>query len=264
MVDADSSGRDRARQSYQAADSFKGSNVIKQVVPRTVDQTAKDKTEWERVSFEGAFEGTTIPTLNRQQKCKNCSKLYLKSPVSTHMRTARSRADSEESGSSTRDSVGLGSFDDLGSIDTDGPSGWSEGTSWNDTQELQSAYSGDVLSEGEEIGGVKDSIHSQSRIANSCAALKLCCCGEQGCKCCCIQAQYNAPGPQELRFFPLPIDFRTFVDCEGANEVIPDFCGPECRWSHRLREEFELGKQFTAKMKQHKEKKLNFVSTNQN
>jgi len=71
----------------------------------------------------------------------------------------------------------------------------------------------------------------------------VCSCGEMGCRCRC---DAGGPGPMELRFFPLPLDFRELVGLEEKAEEDFAFCCPECEWSHRLKQEMELGKRWVT------------------
>jgi len=73
----------------------------------------------------------------------------------------------------------------------------------------------------------------------------MCDCGEDGCQCLCSAQQGS--GPADVSFFALPSNIRELA---GVEDPMPGrrFCGPECRWSHQVKEELELGKLVKRKL----------------
>jgi len=78
---------------------------------------------------------------------------------------------------------------------------------------------------------------------------KPCSCGETDCSCRCLEelAGLDSPGPRDLRFFPTAQDFRNLAGLSDEPCEEPTFCSPECRWSYRAREEYEMAKKYSRR-----------------
>jgi len=80
----------------------------------------------------------------------------------------------------------------------------------------------------------------------------MCACGEWGCTCRCSPG--CGPSPRELRFFPLNVD--PYLDTAGGGsdkpKEDPRFCSPECQWSFRARQEFQIGQRVTLESRRRK------------
>jgi len=114
-----------------------------------------------------------------------------------------------------------------------GPAGWgneADSPVWSNTSSSHSSYSSSP-------GGTPESARS----------LNACICGEPGCTCRCRDAAVSGPSPRDLNFFPLSVDFREIAGVSDDQRQDPLFCSPECRWSHRARQEFKLGKQVASR-----------------
>jgi len=77
----------------------------------------------------------------------------------------------------------------------------------------------------------------------------MCSCGEWGCTCRC-NLPPSGPSPGELRFFYTGVDVRRIAGIEDSSRNDPRFCSPECRWSFRAKQEFQISHQLASRKAQ--------------